>query len=476
MEISFDSSFLRRGVVLVDTPGIGSTHLKNTLVTYDFLSRIDAAIFVLSVDPPISQAEVEFLREVRNQVDRIFFVQNKIDYVTDEDKLEALRFSESIIENALENLQVGLYPISAKLALSARLSRDEEQLLRSGLISLESDLDSFLATVRGEEIIRQASKRALRVISDIRMAIEVEQRILEEPIFETERKLRWLKEEMERVGSRIDELDYLIDGHVEKIMQEFDVSLGEHKRSSENELLSNLRGFLEGIDTRLGPREFVELVQDYIASAIVEDYKSYITEQESRILRAFGTMVLRLDNEVNEMSNRLRQEISDVFGTKVHTCHNTTVSIERTRFHFDDVVLLNYETILPAELPFLLPKPLYRKAMRKRALEILMNEYDKHGGKIRYDFAYRLSEGARHLKSEMRSRMLLTLETIRSGVISGQDFMAAAMLRKQSRIAQLQAANQEVEEISQELRVMVSPRPASVHDVDSAVSGAHGTG
>jgi translation initiation factor 2 gamma subunit (eIF-2gamma) len=48
---------LARGVELVDTPGTGSVYAHNTAAAGAALGRMDAAILVLSVDPPITAAE-----------------------------------------------------------------------------------------------------------------------------------------------------------------------------------------------------------------------------------------------------------------------------------------------------------------------------------------------------------------------------------------------------------------------------------
>lgn len=53
--IGHPSPFLEKGMLLVDTPGVGSTFLHNTETTYEFLDHLDAALFLMSADVPISQ-------------------------------------------------------------------------------------------------------------------------------------------------------------------------------------------------------------------------------------------------------------------------------------------------------------------------------------------------------------------------------------------------------------------------------------
>ena len=52
--ITYPSSYLKDGVRLIDTPGVGSVYEHNTDVAYQYLPKSDAALFLFSVDQPVS--------------------------------------------------------------------------------------------------------------------------------------------------------------------------------------------------------------------------------------------------------------------------------------------------------------------------------------------------------------------------------------------------------------------------------------
>ena len=60
--ITYPSPYLKDGVRLIDTPGVGSVYEHNTDVAYQYLPKSDAALFLLSVDQPVSKAELNFLK------------------------------------------------------------------------------------------------------------------------------------------------------------------------------------------------------------------------------------------------------------------------------------------------------------------------------------------------------------------------------------------------------------------------------
>lgn len=82
------SEFLKGGITFVDTPGVGSYHQNNTKTAYDYLKESDGVIFLLSVDSPINQIEIEFLKNTKEYVGKFYFAVNKIDTVSRQD-LEA---------------------------------------------------------------------------------------------------------------------------------------------------------------------------------------------------------------------------------------------------------------------------------------------------------------------------------------------------------------------------------------------------
>ena len=71
VELEVRSEFLDQGIVLVDTPGVGSTFLHNTQAAEAVLTECDVAVFVVSTDPPITEAEVRYLGKVQELIPKI---------------------------------------------------------------------------------------------------------------------------------------------------------------------------------------------------------------------------------------------------------------------------------------------------------------------------------------------------------------------------------------------------------------------
>lgn len=157
--------FLRQGLEFVDTPGVGSAIEANTLTTQGFLPQCDAAIFVTSVDAPLTMAEMDFFRQVAAHVRKVFLVVNKTDLLGDLDREEVMGYiTKTIRQSGAERLS--LYPVSSRDGLAAKRSGDQEAYARSGLKDLEQALADFLSSARALAFLIAVADKALRLLAD----------------------------------------------------------------------------------------------------------------------------------------------------------------------------------------------------------------------------------------------------------------------------------------------------------------------
>lgn len=108
------SKFLKNGLTFVDTPGVGSFHKNNTEVAYQYMKESDAVIFLLSVDSPINQIEIDFLANTREFAGKFYFAVNKIDMIGDADLAAYIAYCEKLLCQLMETDTAAIFPVSAK--------------------------------------------------------------------------------------------------------------------------------------------------------------------------------------------------------------------------------------------------------------------------------------------------------------------------------------------------------------------------
>ena len=189
VEISFPSTYLKSGVQIIDTPGVASIHEHNTKTTYQYLPQADAAIFLVSVDPPLTQAELIFLQDLKKNVSKVFFIQNKIDIVNDVDRQESLAFTKKVIEEQAGFENITIYPLSAKDALEGKTQNDSEKVAKSGLVDFELEIEQFLLNEKGNVLLHSSAEKIQSIINEETLLAELEEKSLRIPLQELESKL-----------------------------------------------------------------------------------------------------------------------------------------------------------------------------------------------------------------------------------------------------------------------------------------------
>ena len=200
VELFLPADILRDDVILIDTPGIGSTLQHNTDAAIEVLPECDAALFVVSADPPITEAEIAYLATIRPHIVRLFFVLNKIDYLSQTERAQVEDFLRLALRRAGTNdQQPAIFQLSARQALAARISGDDAALATSGLTLIETQVLHYLAGEKisslHDSVRAKAHDLAGQAICDLGLKL----RALELPLDDLERRSRSFEEALKGI-------------------------------------------------------------------------------------------------------------------------------------------------------------------------------------------------------------------------------------------------------------------------------------
>jgi len=162
--VEFPLPFLRRGIEFVDTPGIGSSIAANTVTTYNYLPECNAVLFVTSMETPMTSLELEFLRDIRTFVKKIFFVVNKADLLGEEERGSVVEFMAGTIRKESWSETLKIFPVSALSGLKAQLNSNPELYCQSGIGILEDALTSFLSEEKMNTFLSAIAQKAIRML------------------------------------------------------------------------------------------------------------------------------------------------------------------------------------------------------------------------------------------------------------------------------------------------------------------------
>ncbi len=182
------SQLLGRGVTLIDTPGVGSTLQHNTVAAEMSLPACDAALFVVSADPPITQAELDYLGRVRENASHLLVVLNKADLLLASELEAAESFLRRVLTEQAALDAPEIFVVSARRGLEAKLVEDEIGLRESGLVDLETRLDELIATERDAILEAAVTRKGRSLVKNLAFEISLERRALELPLSDLEVK------------------------------------------------------------------------------------------------------------------------------------------------------------------------------------------------------------------------------------------------------------------------------------------------
>src|SRR3954471_9067315 len=114
VELGFPSDLVKNNVVLVDTPGVNDLNEQRAEVTYGYVPRADAVVFLLDAGQALKDSEREFLRSrvLESARDRLIFVLGKMDMLSPDERTAVVEY----VKQGLAGMTTDpvLFPISAK--------------------------------------------------------------------------------------------------------------------------------------------------------------------------------------------------------------------------------------------------------------------------------------------------------------------------------------------------------------------------
>ncbi len=453
VEVSYPSETLKGGVHLIDTPGVGSIFENNTQVTYDFLPKVDAALFLFTVDPPLSSSEMDFLRDVRQYVHKIFFIQNKIDYLSGDELAESLEFSRKALKEVLKMDDVVVQPLSAKLALDGAINGDIERINASRLPELQQILTDFLTKEKGRVLLQSVLKSAGKILNDLEFSIELERKAIETPLKDLEAKVELFRKELSRIQRDKEDNGYFFEAEVKRIMGYLDRQLDRLKKEELPGLLEELRRQGE-INSNLPVNEYVKKMEDVLNSGIVQTFDNWIMEQERVLNEEFARVSRQYSDKTNDVIDRLIQASARLFDIKFETVRIDEGLSSDSRFYYllgDPPRFFDIAGAVDFFSRTLLPKSLSQKKVLRDLMKKLPERIDANCGRVRADFMRRIQESFLNFRWTLNSKIDATASSIQKALEQAMDMQKSGREEKELKLKTLQGEQEKVLKIKKEM-------------------------
>ena len=309
VEINHPAPLLQQGVVLIDTPGIGSTHRHNTEVAYRILPQCDAALFLVSPDPPITEAELEYLKDIHQSLPRTFFLLNKVDFLDEQERLASLQFlSEQLCPICQGVPQI--LDISARKGLKARLDEDPEGWKKSGMRRVEKSLVEFFAHEKKQVFCESLQRRVHDQLNNLHLQLQLSLSALLLPETELKEKIAQFRQSLPTIEREKQAAEDILSGDHDRIVTRLNEEVAQIRARAREAILARLESqFLTLADTEELERVCRDILKDEIPVFFAPEMRKV-----GQIIQQEAIQLLTLhQRRCDELIEKVRQLAAELF-------------------------------------------------------------------------------------------------------------------------------------------------------------------
>jgi tRNA U34 5-carboxymethylaminomethyl modifying GTPase MnmE/TrmE len=323
VDIVHPAEILKNGVVLIDTPGIGSTFTHNTQATLNFLPQCDAALFVVSADPPLTEVEAQFLQDVLPKVSRLFFIFNKMDYLNEKEKEAAVAFFIKVLKQKVPSSDnYPIFCVSARMGLESKTSNETILWSQSGLDAVEKHLVCFLLYEKTRTLLDALSKKAVDILESAVMRLRLEIASLQMPIEDLEKRLSLFEKELKNAErQKVSAQDMLIGDRKRTL-----ALLEEHAEALRKASEQHLR---KAIDKSFAEMADGEINEQRILDVLAEEVTSFFGESAEKVTSRFARLVVEAlsphQERADELISQIRKTAAELFEIPYHAPDSSEV-------------------------------------------------------------------------------------------------------------------------------------------------------
>jgi GTPase SAR1 family protein len=444
VEVTYRAPVLEKGVALIDTPGIGSTFRHNTEATINFLPQCDAALFVVSADPPITEVEVEFLKLAHRKLSRLFFVLNKADYLDADERKAAVEFLQRVLCE-----QVGfatpppVYCASARQGLAARREGNSAAWQESGMAEIEYRIVDFLLTEKTEVLNSAVSRQAVDLLADVERRLKLTLHSLKMPLAELDERVRLFEESL----AKIDEQRIVLMNRLGTDEQR----IASMVRKRADQLLPKSRKFLEGVvrgcEDQDGAKWSEERTREAIAAAIPGFFEREFGEAHRVCEQELREALLPHRRRADELIAEVHHLVEKLFAVPFEPQHEeiSLAKAELPYWRTHQWKFTSIGSIPDSWIDQLFPQRWRHARIRRRIMEQVEYLVVRNVGDLRFSTLENLKRSVQDFRDALTGSIERTMQTTRRALDSAvarrtkdATTVAPEMARLESAIADLQ--------------------------------------
>jgi hypothetical protein len=424
---------LESGVVLVDTPGIGSVYRHNTEAAHRVLLDGDGAVLVLAADAPMSERERGLVGLLAQRRGPTFFVLNKSDHLSATELDQARRFVEQVLCDDLGG-KARVFALAARAALADRLAGAPPGPAAGEFGSFAADLARFVADDLVAVRLGTARAELARLGGSLGDALALERAAAELDAASLAERVQRFRGEADRQRASFDDARTVLDRDVARLGAALGDRLAVFARAAPSEHAARLAELAATSDR---PR-LVEALRDGVETAVRTSFEAFRQAEADRTEAAWCNLARAFRAATQQRVDAVRQAAAGLFAIPLPQAAVPVVAEERERFFYLFLHVGGFSGPFGPLLGRLVPSGPARRQMLARARAELADEFDKYAGRARWNLAQRLDAVRRRFETAMRQELEDAVEAILAAAARAEALARAADAERAIEAAQFE--------------------------------------
>jgi GTP-binding protein EngB required for normal cell division len=384
---------LEGGVELVDTPGTGSVFEWDTQAAYEALESMDAAVFVLTADPPVSATERDLLGRVTGLSVTTFAVLNKADHLDEPGLAEAVEFTQRVLGEA--GHPGAVYPMSARAALGGG---------DAGFAAFEAVFTAYLSARRQADLRASSITQARRIAGSLSDEVAVTRRAARMLAGDAADRVRRFSERLSEVAVHGRDAVTVVNGESGRLLIALNDAAEIDGPRLGRETNFQLEALLDGELRDATAAEIERRGRERLAVLTVEAAETWRRQRTEIIEQGLAAVDARLAADLKTELDVLRGSAAELLGLDLTVPEPEGRLAESRRFFYAAGVGVGQTDLLAGAVRRVLPGELGRRRARDYLRREAPDLVEMQIGRARGDLQYRLAEATRALARAVEQR------------------------------------------------------------------------
>ena len=390
---------LSRGVEIVDTPGTGSIYEHNSEEAQRALETLDAAVVVLTADPPASAAERDLLREITRHSVMTFVLLNKADRLDAGERAEALAFTTDVVRAAAGPTGAGIpvYAVSARAALPGGSGDDGFHAFTAGFARY---LDGRPSADLEQAVAGHARRAAQRLLDEVHLALRMSQM----RTGGAATRVELFRSRLAAVALRRRDAADLIAGEERRLLAGLNESAQQEAARLTTEIRQGLSSFLRNDLHEAGPGEIEQRGHDWLVSRARDGAEAWRDQQRNHLEGSLAQLDTRLLASLARELAEIRDAARELLDLDLTVPDTGERLVPDRNFFYTDTDVAGQTELLAGAVRRRLPGQLGQRRSRQHLLDEATGLAPKLTGRARSDLQYRLEESGRRMTRAVDQR------------------------------------------------------------------------